>query len=202
MNPTLRLGDRLRVVPYGYKRPCPGDVVVFLSPDRRDPVVHRVISVHSQGVRTRGDNSLCADQWIIDSDSVVGRVVYARRGGRRVCVYGGLLGQMVALKLRAALTVKVRLYAMLRSSLGPLYLGLARSGVVRRFFPFKLKTRVISFKRPSGIELQLYIGNRMIGSRSIGLSRWRIRAPFGLFIDEASLPAGDANESESTLGLS
>jgi signal peptidase I len=184
MNPTLWSLDRLKVISYGHRRIRCGDVVVFCPPGSDHKVAHRVVSIDHREIKTRGDNSINVDEWVLNFDNIIGYVTYAQRGKKRVCIYGGLIGRMLAFVLRLFLVFKIRLYFRSR----PAYLRLARSGFFRRCFPDRLKTRVVSFKRPSGIELQLLMGKRVIGSRPPGESCWKIRPPFRLFIDETSLP--------------
>jgi len=52
-----------------------------------------------------------------------------------------------------------------------------------------MKTRVISFAREEGVELQLVMGSRVIGRRPPGKTYWLIKRPFLLFIDDTSLPS-------------
>jgi len=184
MNPTLRDGDALWVIPYGNNKIYIGDVVLFHSRTEKYFVAHRVVSVDSQGIRTGGDNRLIADKWILVTDNIIGRVVYAQRGKKRVRIYGGLIGRTVAFSLRACLVAKKELYSLIR----PVYLHLAKSGVFRRFLPGTLKIRLVSFERLAGTELQLLMGRHVIGNRPPGETRWKIRPPFRLFIDETSLP--------------
>ncbi|MGD8776215.1 MAG: hypothetical protein PVF76_16570 [Syntrophobacterales bacterium] len=47
---------------------------------------------------------------------------------------------------------------------------------------------MISFNRDAGTELQLVMGQRVIGRRLEGKTRWHIQRPFRLFVDETSLP--------------
>jgi hypothetical protein len=51
-----------------------------------------------------------------------------------------------------------------------------------------MRPRVISFNREAGTELQLVMGQRVIGRRLEGKTRWHIRRPFRLFVDEEALP--------------
>jgi signal peptidase I len=184
MNPTLRSGDVLRVIPCGEGEIRVGDVIFFYPPDRRRCVIHRVVSVDSPGIRTRGDNNLFTDDWILTPADIAGRVISAQRGNRCISIHGGVAGRTIAYLLRLILTVRKILSFVLR----PVYLYLARSGIFRRYLPVRLKTRVVRYKRRSGTELQLLLGNRIIGNRSPGWSHWRIRVPFRLFIDDSSLP--------------
>jgi len=56
MNPLLMGGDGLHIVPYKGRPIRPGDVIVFIRPGGETKVVHRVVSVDSRGIKTRGDN--------------------------------------------------------------------------------------------------------------------------------------------------
>ena len=184
MSPTLKPLDMLHVVPYDGRRIRPGDVVVFRHPSSSHKVVHRVVSAGPGGVRTRGDNCLAADTWVLDPDSILGYVSHADRGNKRVRIYGGPAGRLCAFGPRLFLLVRSALYFVLR----PVYLLLARSGVGRRLVPIQDKTRIVCFKRPSGVELQLLLGRHVIATRCGETDRWMIRPPFRLFIDERSLP--------------
>ncbi len=184
MSPTLKPLDMLRLIPYHGRRIRPGDVVVFRPPGRSQKVVHRVVSVSPRGVRTRGDNCLLADAWILSPDSILGRVTYADRGETRVRIYGGLRGQVCAFGPRLLVVIRT----VLCSGIRPMYHLLARSGLGRRLVPIYPKTRIVCFKRSSGVELQLLLGQRIIATRCCEAGRWNIRPPFRLFIDERTLP--------------
>ena len=83
MKPILKPGDRLQIIPYHGQKIRGGDVVVFIPPGGEVKIIHRVIYVGSQGIKTRGDNCNQADPWALSSDHILGRVVCARRGNRR-----------------------------------------------------------------------------------------------------------------------
>jgi hypothetical protein len=183
MNPTLKCGDRLEVIRCEPRRIRRGDVVVFQHPEGDRSVAHRVVAMDSAGIRTRGDNSRQADDWLVRPADVIGRVVFAQRGSRRIRIYAGVVGRFSGFVCRSCLTIRRRLYVALR----PAYFRLVRSGALRRRLPARLKTRVVSFRRPAGTELHLFLGNRAIGSRAPGQQRWRIQPPFGLFVDEEVL---------------
>ncbi len=95
MNPTLKVGDGMTVVPYGNRRIRVGDVVVFRSPKQDHYVVHRVVSVDSQGIRTIGDNNDRIDPWVLSPDNIMGRVISARRKNRDVTIHGGTRGRLL-----------------------------------------------------------------------------------------------------------
>ena len=184
MNPILRTGDRLNISPYDGQKIRRGDVIVFISPEDGSKVVHRVTSVNSDGIRTRGDNCNHADDWVLRRENILGRVVAAQRRNRRLRVFGGLWGHLLSVAIRATKSIDSNLTSMLR----PFYQWLARAGVFRRWLPSGMRPRVISFNRDAGTELQLVMGRRVIGRRLEGKTGWHIRRPYRLFVDEEALP--------------
>lgn len=195
MNPTLKSGDRLKIIPYGHKRIRRGDVVIYSSSDGGAKTIHRVTSVASAGIKTRGDNSTHVDPWRLSRGQVIGRVVCARREKRWRKVYGGSMGQLIAGTIRT-----MRLIDSIASSLlRPAYSQLAKAGHFRKFLPAQMKTRVLLLDRHAGRELQLLMGRRVIGRRLPGMRRWHIRRPFRLFVDESSLPKNPAKLSSERI---
>ena len=184
MNPTLKPGDRLHIIPYVGRKIQRGDVVVFIPPAGDSKVIHRVVVMDSQGIRTRGDNSSHVDPWILRPDQILGRVVSAQRGKRRWRVFGGGMGRSFAATIRLINAIDQRVSALLH----PSYEWSARAGMFRRLLPAQMTPRVISFSRPEGTELQLLIGRWVIGRRLPGKSGWNIRRPYRLFVDEEALP--------------
>jgi signal peptidase I len=191
MNPTLKPGDQLWITPYnGQKIKC-GDVVVFISPRDGSRVVHRVVSLDSSGIRTQGDNNNRVDPWLLSHDEILGRVFSLKRRRRRR-VFGGPIGQLLGGAIRAIKAIDISMCSRLR----PAYDRLAMAGAIRRWLPNKImKTKVISFDRAEGLELQLLMGRRVIGRWLPGMTQWLIRRPFRLFVDEASLPENPAKRS-------
>ena len=183
MNPTLRTGDKLYVIPYEGEKIRRGDVIAFIPPEGESKVVHRVASVNSQGIRTRGDNNNQGDPWVLSPDQVVGQVVFAKRRNAWRRVFGGLIGELFTQTIRVIRVVDSCASFLLR----PAYNRLARTGIFKRWLPAHIKTRVISYTRPTGIELQLLMGRRVIGRRLPGKTQWHIQRPFRLFVSEASL---------------
>jgi len=184
MNPTLKAGDRLSVMPYNGQNIRRGDVVVFLSPENAQQITHRVISVSREGIRTRGDNNINMDSSVLKPKDILGRVVVAQRRNKLVRIYGGKKGQLYALTIRAIHRIDLAISLLLR----PVYHKLAESGVFRRLAFIQKKIRVLSFERPSGTEHQLLIGKHVIGRFLPEKDHWQIRRPFRFFVDEESLP--------------
>ena len=67
MNPTLKAGDGLTIIPYGNRKILVGDVVVFSRPEGNHNVVHRVVAADSEGIRTRGDNNINIDPLFVNA---------------------------------------------------------------------------------------------------------------------------------------
>jgi hypothetical protein len=183
MRPILKPGDRLQVICYDRQRIRRGDVVVFIPPGGTAKIIHRVVSTGSRGIKTQGDNCNQVDQWVLSPDRILGRVVYARKENRRRRVFGGSLGHLLGVTIRTINGIDQRVSGLLH----PAYEWSARRGMFRRLLPAQMTPRVISFARPEGTELQLLMGRWLIGRRLPGRSRWHIRRPFRLFVDENSL---------------
>lgn len=184
MNPTFKTLDGLQIIPYHGCTIRPGDVIVFNLPGLNRKATHRVVSIDSQGIRTRGDNNPYDDPWILTPDQVLGRVVCAQRRKLRLHIHGGLIGRLYVIALRTTHFIESKISKLLH----PVYHRLARTDIFRLWLPALVKTRILSFSRPKGTELHLVIGHFVVGRRLPGQKQWQIRRPFRLLVDEASLP--------------
>jgi hypothetical protein len=191
MNPTLKPGDRLQITPYDGKEIRRGDVIVFSPPGESSKIIHRVASVDSKGIKTKGDNNNGVDEWNLGPDNIIGRVISAQRGDRRRLVFGGSLGQLLSVAINAI----DKMDSGVSNLLSPAYQRLASSDIFKKWLPDRMKTRVISFDRAAGKELQLLMGKRVIGRLLPGKTGWHIRRPFRLFVDEETLPENKAEVS-------
>ena len=194
MNPTLKTPDILQVVAYQGKKIHRGDVIVFRPPGSNHMVVHRVISVDAEGVRTRGDHNSNLDPWVLSPDRIVGRVVRAQWGNRRRLIQGGLRGRLSSIRVKTIHIIDSKMSSLLY----PIYHRLAQTGLLRRWLLFRMRTRVLCFERSTGTELQLLLGRRVIGRLPPGRNEWVIWRPFRLFVDETSLPRGEPDHSGSS----
>jgi signal peptidase len=184
MNPTLKTSDILEILPYNGRKIKKGDVIVFLAPADTRKVVHRIISVNNEGIRTRGDNrGNTIDPWIIYPENILGRVVNSNRGNKRLRIYGGLIGRSLVRTIKVIQLMDLTI----SNFLSPVYYWLARIRIFKRLLPIKRVLRVMSFNRPTGTEYQLFIGPYLIGRLIPGSNRWHIKRPFRLFIDEKSI---------------
>lgn len=184
MRPALSEQDLLEIAPYGERSAQPGDVIVFVPPDRELLVVHRVVSVDSDGICTRGDNAAREDAWLVLPTDVIGCVVAAWRGARRRRVAGGRAGQRVACLNRG----RIALDRALSRALRPLYHILSESSLARRLWPHRLHPRVVAFTVEGETSLRLLLGGRVVGRYDAIGRRWQIQRPFRLLVDEAVLP--------------
>jgi hypothetical protein len=147
--------------------------------------------VDPSGIRTQGDNNNRVDPWLLSHDQIRGRVFFSERGNRRRRVFGGPIGQLFGVAIRAIHALDARVSSRFR----PAYDRLARAGVFKRWLPSRMRPRVISFNRAEGPELQLVMGRRVIGRWLEGKRGWNIRRPFRLFVDEETLPENPAKGS-------
>lgn len=183
MHPTLHESDLLEIVPYGGGAMQVGDVIAVAPPDADHLVVHRVVRVTAEGVCTRGDNNAGEDGWCLGPERVIGRVVAAWRGRRRRRILGGRAGRLWGYAVRGRRFLGRVVLALLR----PVYHGLARSGIVRRFVPDSLRPHVVVFRAGEHHRLRLMLGRSIVGEYVPGWHKWRFRRPFRLLVDEAAL---------------
>jgi hypothetical protein len=193
MRPLLEPSDLLEVSRYGSERVGVGDVVLCRSLERQDIVVHRVVSVDGQRIRTRGDASENPDSWELHPPEVLGRVRARWRRGRRRGVAGGRLGRWLVFLRRLSSRCGRPLQAALR---GP-YHALSTSGLVRTFVPRRLRSHVVLFRSNGRCFLRLMMGRKVIGSFDGERRRWMISPPFRLFVSPTVLAVPPATGTAS-----
>jgi signal peptidase I len=192
MYPTISPFDIIYYLPYDNGKYDCGDVVIFYDRDTERKIAHRIISIGPEGIRTCGDNNLYPDGKLLKVNEVLGKVAYLERDGKRRPVHGGSIGKALG-KMRHVRNFSLRL---LLRMVYPIYDAAARSGLFRKFFVHRSKLRYVSFKRRTGVEMQLLLGKRVIGVRHAGAVRWKLRPPYRLFIDESSLPVDGTGTSQ------
>jgi signal peptidase I len=181
---TFQPGDNMHVVPYVKRKVRRGDVIVFLPPGKDLKVVHRVVSIDPDGIRTKGDNNPFVDTWLLSPEHIIGRVAYAqrRRAWRRI--YGGTTGRVWKWMVRAVRLIQKGAYPFVR----PPYRLMLRARAIRRWLFRWVPTRVISIERDRGVELQFLVGRHVVGRLLPGRKTWQIRPPFRLIVPDDSLP--------------
>ena len=185
MHPTLKVLDVLYLSPYTGKKICRGDVIAFQTTEKRK-VTHRVTSITPQGFITKGDNNLETDLVAVQPDDVLGQVIAARRNKKALKVYGGSAGFLIGKFHNARCRANYYTLQLIR----PVYYLASKSGIFRLWLPRGWKPSVLSFNRPEGVEMQLRMGQKLIGRYNPETGKWSIKPPFRLFIDEVLLPAG------------
>jgi signal peptidase I len=175
MNPLLKNADRLFYIPYSKEQLRKGDVIIFNSADTSKKVVHRIISARDSIIRTKGDNNNYPDVESIYPSQIIGRVIYARRGPRKINIYGGMTGRIQCIMNEIPLEFRKMSFRPLR----PIYNFMTKSETVHFL---RIRPRVLVFSSPSGTEIQLLVGKRVVG-RKPPLRNWQIKPPFRLFLD-------------------
>lgn len=171
MNPLLKNMDRLFYIPYSKEQLRKGDVIIFNYTSKK--VVHRIISARDSIIMTKGDNNYLNVESIYPSQ-IIGRVIYARRGPKKINIYGGMTG-----RIQCMMNISLEFRKMLFRPLRPIYNFMAKSGAVRFL---RIRPQVLVFSRPSGTEIQLLVGKRVVG-RKPPQGNWQIKPPFRLFLD-------------------
>ncbi len=175
MNPTLSQEDILEVEPADPL--MVGDVVLFGS--ERRLVVHRVVRLGPDGIRTKGDNNDLADPYILMPQEIIGRVVGAWRGNRHRSIARGRAGQLFA----ACVRLRRLLHGKAIRVVSPYYNSLSRWGLLRPLGQL-LRLRLVGF---GDGELRLMLGSRVAAYRRPG-REWVIRPPYRLIVNDSSLP--------------
>ncbi len=193
MNPVLNEQDLLDVQPYGDRKVRVGDVICFPSPEQL--VVHRVIGVVGDGIRTQGDNNPTPDPHIQHPDTILGRVVAATRGKVDRNIPGGNHGRMVRTYVRMRKKVVITAGTLLE--LAQPLLSVSRA-IINRAAP-GMEPRIILFGTRHFRVLRLYIGNHLAGEYDTRKKYWSIRVPFQCVVDKGRLPTVEPPERPAFL---
>lgn len=188
MNPTLAEPQLLETQDVSGRPLHVGDVVCFRSPRDGITVVHRVVEVGPDGIRTRGDRNPSVDPWVLRPEDILGRVVGTRRGESTGRVPGGWTGLLVAESGRLHLA----LGRLARRALRGPYRGLAASRIPARLWsrtaPASARQRIVCFGTGPLAEHRLYLGQRPIGRYDRRQRGWVVDHPYRLIVDGARLP--------------
>ena len=141
MHPTFKFSDILQIAPYQGERIRCGDVVIFNSPKNGEKVVHRIVSLDAERIKTAGDNNNKTDEWFLRPCDILGRAVYVRRENKILKVYGGRRGLVYLIFLKAKRVIKRGVIWLLR----PPYRWLARIGIFKQILPYRRKMRFLIF---------------------------------------------------------
>jgi len=176
MKPTLLPGDKVDVENVAFSELTRGDIIIYNSPENiRLNIIHRIIGCDSEGLITRGDNNSKIDPYRVRAEHRPLKVVAFERGSRRIKIgKHGMLLHHIRIQQK-------KLRYLKRKYLYPIYASVANSITfysIGRMF----NTEVRKFKRPKGIEYQLFIGKKRIGILHPEMEKWHIRFPWKLFI--------------------
>ena len=185
MNPVLYEQDLLDVIPYGNRNASIGDVICFQSPDKL--VVHRVIGIGSEGVRTQGDNNPTPDPVFLHTGDILGMVVAASRGRVNRNIQGGAHGRMIRVYVRMRKQVLIMSGLLLKTAQPVLSVSRA---VIKRAVP-GMNPRVILFATRNLRILRVYIGNHLAGEYDTRKKCWSMMFPFQFVVDKNHLPTVD-----------
>jgi signal peptidase len=85
MEPNIPVGALVVTAPVGQRLPAPGSVITFRTSD--SPVTHRVQTVSTNGVITKGDANPAADPWTLQPRHLLGYVTHTIPGAGYVLVF-------------------------------------------------------------------------------------------------------------------
>jgi signal peptidase I len=190
MAPILLDQDLLEVSPHNDESIKKGNVIVFYSPDDGTIIAHRVTSVKSGGIVTRGDNNMAEDPWRLPHSAVIGKVMFAsNRHGRRN-VQRGLRDPIMARWLCSWNKLYHKSVYYIYQICPPISSQKMLPCLVISLF----KPKVAVFKAEGDRKILLFFGKRIIGEYNVNKGRWQINKFYSLFIDSAALP--NFNKSE------
>jgi signal peptidase I len=189
MVPTFTPGDLLYLQP-GCRDIKVGDVIVFRAKGDEKNITHRVISTGKDGIKTRGDNNNLPDSWLLMPEDIIGKVIEAERNGVKRKVSGSAEGYIKGNILHILRITKFYFIKIFR----PLYLWLSGKNPAGSLLHKWGMLRIISIKKEDKKELQLLLGNLVIGRLLPGREKWHIRRPFRLIVDEKRLKGEVSSE--------
>lgn len=185
MFPTLREPDILEIIPYHDRPVRVGDVILFRPPTSdKHLIVHRIIDITPQGIRTQGDNTHFSDPWLISPERILGQIIIAWRGQRARTISGGWKGRIMRTFIqqgRYICHVSIRHFRLIPWG----------KQLVRRLIVLLSKfwsPRVILFHTNGSYYARLLLGKRIIGWYSSQQKIWHISYPFYFFVNPKNLP--------------
>ncbi|MBU8901409.1 MAG: S26 family signal peptidase [Victivallales bacterium] len=176
MKPTLMPGDKIETEEVIFDDLQRGDIIIYNSPESiRLNIIHRISGHDADGLITRGDNNVWTDPYRVRPEHHPLKVVAIQRGSRHIVIakYSIILHLLRILQKKASFLKRKYLY--------PIYSAVADLII---FYPAAclFKTEVRKFKRPKGIEFQLFLGKRRIGVFQAFEKKWYIRFPWRMFV--------------------
>ena len=184
MNPTFYEPEILTIKPYNSSEPKKGDVICYRVDQKDESIVHRVIKVKGSVIKTKGDNNSCVDDYTVNNESVIGRVVASRKGIETRTIYGGIAGVLDMYWRRSYRKINHFVSKFLYTS----YNYLAASGIFRKLKPKKMVFKLAVFEKYPLVYPKLVLNGRTVGTFDFRHMAWKINRPYRLFVDEKKLP--------------
>jgi hypothetical protein len=173
MRPTFKPGQVLYIRPEGHAVQ-PGDVVVYRKGE--EYIVHRVSSVRSDGIHTRGDNSTREDDGPIPAEQIVGVVEKMDDWGNIHPVAGGEKG-LSFVRLRWGLG---GIFQKMLPWLGAPYRWLkAHRWVPRIWHPY---ITTLQLQTKNGSLVKYVVRGKTVATWQPELRRFTCRRPYDLII--------------------
>ncbi len=186
MSPLFREGDDIQFRSCADRPVRRGDVVVFTPPGESRLVIHRVIGIGPEGIRTRGDRNSSPDPWLLEKGAILGIAVRSRRRGKDRAISRGIGGRLHS----AAASFLLDLRARAVQALDPLLKGGSCSGLFVAWVPDRYRPRVLAISRPEGTEFMLLMGRHVAGRRFAGNKFWQIRKRYQPFVNLQAIQKG------------
>ncbi len=183
MNPTFKTHDMLIYRPVPISDLRKGDIIVFVQPQKKIQVIHRVSAVNGENIHTRGDNNRQPDPYTLTQTEILGRVVSATRGKKRIRVYNGMTGRVQVSRHRMVKFLRGSFISVIQ----PPYSFLSEHRIISRWTGRWLTLRVVECKRPAGKERYATLYGRVVAYSPPGTDRWTILPPYRIVIDDSLL---------------
>lgn len=181
MLPIFQPGDGLIVEEYSaFSEIQIGDVITYRHPLKETEVVHRIIEICGNTIKTQGDNNEYQDNYELTFKDIQGKVTSLKRKKIVIEILNGPQGIKYLKKLRR----KQKINSFFVDNLRPLYNIIAKTG----WFYGLLKFQCLKFNGPYGDELQLMRKGCFLGRKNPQNQNWEISFPYRLFVDEKKLP--------------
>ena len=182
MKNTILPGDKVETVQVLYEDLHRGDVIVYNDPENiRINIIHRVIGGDEKGLITRGDNNTHVDPYRVRPEHRPQKAIYVCRGGKRIKVKHSMFVHRLRL-------MQMYLRKLKNKTIYPIIASIADTGIFYIFGVF-LKIEIRKFKRPEGMEHQLFYGKKRIGIFDNKNQKWLIKFPWRLFVKKPDNPS-------------
>jgi len=179
MKASFQPGDRLYIEQVLINKLNRGDVIIFQGTDHdgeKKELVHRVISIHKDGLYTRGDNNRQNDDILVTQKNLKGIVTHFERNGKKKPVKGGFQG-MIRAKIRY-LTLLIK--SLIRVIFRMPYRALKKSGLVPKIWKPEIKK--IFIKTPDEEIIKYIHGSHTVAQLWPKKKKFLCKKPYDLII--------------------